>query len=242
VGAASRLARDEPRWYVEAAEHGFDENALTFGFARRLAGYKRIQLLTLDPQRAEAMLENNQRPVQMIFAGKAHPMDEEGKRAAQGLFGFKRDNAEASRLTFLDNYSLATSLDMVAGCDVWINVPRPPLEASGTSGMKAALNGGLNLSVLDGWWAEAYDGTNGWAIPGDILFDHAMQDSRDASTLFDIIEHEIIPLFYQRDEHGIPRGWVERIRASLRTNGPRYSAARMLEDYARDIYGLTPAR
>jgi starch phosphorylase len=108
--------------------------------------------------------------------------------------------------------------------------------------MKAALNGGLNLSVLDGWWAEAYDGTNGWAIPGDILFDHGMQDSRDASTLFDIIEHEIIPLFYQRDERGIPRGWVERIRASLRTNGPRYSAARMVGDYSRDIYGLTPTR
>ena len=239
---ASRLARDEPRWYVEAAEHGFDEHALTFGFARRLAGYKRIQLLTLDPQRAEAMLENNERPVQMVLAGKAHPQDEEGKRAAQGLFGFKRDKSEASRLSFLDNYSLETALNMVAGCDVWINVPRPPLEASGTSGMKAALNGGLNLSVLDGWWAEAYDGTNGWAIPGDILFDHSMQDSRDASTLFDIIEHEIIPLFYQRDENGIPRGWVERIRASLRTNGPRYSAARMLEDYADDVYGLTPAR
>ncbi len=239
---ASRLARDEPRWYVEAAEHGFDEHALTFGFARRLAGYKRIQLLTLDPQRAEAMLENDERPVQIVLAGKAHPQDEEGKRAAQGLFGFKRDKAEASRLSFLDNYSLETALNMVAGCDVWINVPRPPLEASGTSGMKAALNGGLNLSVLDGWWAEAYDGTNGWAIPGDILFDHSMQDSRDASTLFDIIEHEIIPLFYQRDEHGIPRGWVERIRASLRTNGPRYSAARMLNDYAGDVYGLTPAR
>ena len=239
---ASRLARDEPRWYVEAAEHGFDEHALTFGFARRLAGYKRIQLLTHDPQRAEAMLENNERPVQIILAGKAHPQDEEGKHAAQGLFGFRRDMAEASRLSFLDNYSLATAMDMVAGCDVWINVPRPPLEASGTSGMKAAINGGLNLSVLDGWWAEAYDGTNGWAIPGDILFDHAMQDSRDASTLFDIIEHEIIPLFYQRDEHGIPRGWVERIRASLRTNGPRYSAARMLHEYAVDMYGLIPAR
>jgi len=119
------------------------------------------------------MLENNDRPVQIILAGKAHPQDEEGKRAAQGLFGFKRDRSEASRLSFLDNYSLSTALNMVAGCDVWINVPRPPLEASGTSGMKAALNGGLNLSVLDGWWAEAYDGTNGWAIPGDILFDHS---------------------------------------------------------------------
>jgi glycogen phosphorylase len=239
---ANRLARDEPRWYVEAAEHGFDEHALTFGFARRLAGYKRIQLLTIDPQRASSVLDNKDRPTQMILAGKAHPQDEEGKHAAQGLFTFVHGPAAVGRVAFLDNYSLSTALGMVAGCDVWINVPRPPLEASGTSGMKAALNGGLNLSVLDGWWAEAYDGTNGWAIPGDILFDHDMQDSRDAATLFDIVEHEVIPLFYQRDEHGIPRGWVERMRASLRTNGPRFSAARMMRDYAADVYNLTPAR
>jgi len=239
---ASRLARDEPRWYVEAAEAGFDEHALTFGFARRLAGYKRIQLLTMDSQRALNLLENKERPVQIVLAGKAHPHDEEGKHAAQGLFGFKRSPAGASHFSFLDNYSLATAKHMVGGCDVWINVPRPPLEASGTSGMKAALNGGLNLSVLDGWWAEAYDGANGWAIPGDILFDHAMQDSRDASMLFDIIEKEVLPLFYQRDEDGIPRGWVERIRASMRTNGPRFSAARMMDDYAGETYNLTPAR
>ncbi len=239
---ASRLARDEPRWYVEAAETGFDEHALTFGFARRLAGYKRIHLLTMDSQRALNLLENRDRPVQIILAGKAHPHDEEGKHAAQGLFAFKRSPDGASHFSFLDNYSLSTAKHMVGGCDVWINVPRPPLEASGTSGMKAALNGGLNLSVLDGWWEEAFDGTNGWSIPGDILFDHAMQDSRDASTLFDIIENEVMPLFYQRDEHGIPRGWVERIRASIRTNGPRFSATRMMNDYAAETYNLTPAR
>jgi starch phosphorylase len=239
---ANRLARDEPRWYVEAAEHGFDENALTFGFARRLAGYKRIQLLTLDPARAASVLENKDRPAQMVFAGKAHPQDEEAKHAAQGLFTFEREPAAMSRIAFLDNYSLSIAEHMVSGCDVWINVPRPPLEASGTSGMKSALNGGLNLSVLDGWWAEAYNGTNGWAIPGDILFDHGMQDSRDAATLFDIIEHEVVPLFYQRDEQGIPRGWVQRIRASLRTNGPRFSAQRMMLDYARDVYNVTPSR
>jgi len=239
---ASRLARDEPRWYVEAAETGFDEHALTFGFARRLAGYKRIHLLTMDSQRALNLLENKERPVQIVLAGKAHPHDEEGKHAAQGLFDFKRSPAGASHFSFLDNYSLSMAKRMVGGCDVWINVPRPPLEASGTSGMKAALNGGLNVSVLDGWWAEAFDGTNGWAIPGDILFDHAMQDSRDSSALFDIIENEVMPLFYQRDEHGIPRGWVERIRASIRTNGPRYSAARMMDDYASEAYNLTPAR
>jgi starch phosphorylase len=178
----------------------------------------------------------------MVFAGKAHPQDEEAKHAAQGLFTFEREPAAMSRIAFLDNYSLSIAEHMVSGCDVWINVPRPPLEASGTSGMKSALNGGLNLSVLDGWWAEAYNGTNGWAIPGDILFDHGMQDSRDAATLFDIIEHEVVPLFYQRDEQGIPRGWVQRIRASLRTNGPRFSAQRMMLDYARDVYNVTPSR
>jgi starch phosphorylase len=239
---ANRLARDEPRWYVEAAEHGFDENALTFGFARRLAGYKRIQILTLDPARALSVLDNKDRPAQMVFAGKAHPQDEDAKHAAQGLFTFEREPAAMSRVAFLDNYSLSIAEDMVSGCDVWINVPRPPLEASGTSGMKSALNGGLNLSVLDGWWAEAYNGTNGWAIPGDILFDHGMQDQRDAATLFDIIEHEVVPLFYQRDEQGIPRGWVQRMRASLRTNGPRFSAHRMMLDYAQDVYNLTPSR
>jgi starch phosphorylase len=187
------------------------------------------------------VLDNRDRPAQMVFAGKAHPQDEEAKHAAQGLFTFEREPAAMSRIAFLDNYSLATAEHMVAGCDVWINVPRPPLEASGTSGMKSALNGGLNLSVLDGWWAEAYNGTNGWAIPGDILFDHGMQDSRDAATLFDIIEHEVVPLFYQRDEHGIPRGWVQRMRASLRTNGPRFSAARMMLDYASDVYNVIPA-
>ena len=122
------------------------------------------------------VFENKERPAQMVLAGKAHPQDEEGKHAAQGLFSFERQPGAMSRIAFLDNYSLSTADHMVAGCDVWINVPRPPLEASGTSGMKSALNGGLNLSVLDGWWAEAYNGTNGWAIPGDILFDHAMQE------------------------------------------------------------------
>jgi starch phosphorylase len=239
---ASRLARGEPRWYVEAAEQGFSPDSLTMGFARRLAGYKRIYLLTMDPQRVARLFENDERPVQIVLAGKAHPQDEEGKRSAMGLFGFKQVPNAAERVSFLDNYTLATALQMVAGCDVWINLPRPPLEASGTSGMKAAVNGGLNLSVLDGWWAEAYDGDNGWAIPGDIVFDHTVQDARDAAALFDIVENEVIPLFYERDAAGIPRGWLRKVRASMRSNGPRFSATRMMHDYINQAYALNPSR
>jgi starch phosphorylase len=227
---------------VEAAEQGFSPDSLTMGFARRLAGYKRIYLLTMDPQRVAGLFENDDRPVQIVLAGKAHPQDEEGKRSAMGLFGFKQVPHAAERVSFLDNYTLATALQMVAGCDVWVNLPRPPLEASGTSGMKAAVNGGLNLSVLDGWWAEAYDGENGWAIPGDIVFDHSVQDQRDAAALFDIVENEVIPLFYERDESGIPRGWLRKVRASLRSNGPRFSATRMMNDYINQAYALNPSR
>jgi starch phosphorylase len=233
---ASRLARGEQRWYVEAAERGFEPGALTIGFARRLASYKRIALLTMDPQRVADLLGDAARPVQVVLAGKAHPQDEEGKRAAQGLFGFRRDQAEASRLSFLDNYSLATALNMVAGCDVWINVPRPPLEASGTSGMKSALNGGLNLSVLDGWWAEAYDGTNGWALEGEVDDDHRAQDERDALALHALLDEQVVPTFYERDGDGVPHEWIARMRASLRTLGPRFGAARMLAEYLDGPY------
>ncbi|MBV8302245.1 MAG: alpha-glucan family phosphorylase [Candidatus Dormibacteraeota bacterium] len=235
---ANRLARGDPDWYVEAAERGFRPDRLTIGFARRLAGYKRIYLLTLDPSRITTLLGNDSQPVQIVLAGKAHPNDEEGKRSAQGLFAFKDAPHVADRVTFLDNYSLATAGHMVSGCDVWVNLPRPPLEASGTSGMKAAVNGGLNLSVLDGWWAEAYDGSNGWALPGDVAYDHAVQDGRDAAALYDLVEHEVMPLFYQRDERGIPTAWLQRVRASLRTNGPRFSATRMMRNYIDNVYQL----
>jgi starch phosphorylase len=235
---SDRLARGDARWYVEAAERGFSDQVLTIGFARRLAGYKRIGLITMEPQRIQNLMQDTEHPVQLVLAGKAHPQDEEGKRSAQGLFAFKEVAHVAERVSFLDNYSLATAAQMVAGCDLWVNLPRPPLEASGTSGMKAALNGALNLSVLDGWWAEAYDGSNGWALPGDVAFDHAVQDARDAAALFDLIEHEVVPLFYQRDERGIPTGWLQKVRASLRTCGPRFSATRMMHDYMDHAYGL----
>jgi glycogen phosphorylase len=235
---ANRLARGEPRDYVEAAERGLEPENLTIGFARRLAGYKRIYLLTMEPQRSAALLANQEHPVQLVLSGKAHPQDEEGKHSAQGLFNLRGVPYAAERVAFLDNYGLGIAAEMVAGCDLWVNVPRPPLEASGTSGMKAALNGGLNLSVLDGWWAEAYDGSNGWALAGDVAFDHGVQDTRDAAALFDLVEHEVIPMFYERDERGIPVRWVRRIKASLRSIGPRFSAARMLRDYVEHAYEL----
>jgi starch phosphorylase len=235
---ATRLARSESREMVEAAERGYSADALTIGFARRLATYKRLYLLTLEPQRVAKLIANEAHPMQLILSGKAHPNDEEGKRSAQGLFSFKELAHAAERVAFLDNYDLSIASQLVSGCDLWVNLPRPPLEASGTSGMKSVLNGGLNLSILDGWWAEAFDGANGWGIPGDAVYDPSVQDSRDAAAFYDLLEHEVAPLFYDRDADGIPHGWVRRIKRSLRTNGPRFSATRMVQDYVDGAYLL----
>ncbi|HEX6539551.1 MAG TPA: alpha-glucan family phosphorylase [Candidatus Dormibacteraeota bacterium] len=233
---AHRLARGEPHWYVEAADRGFEPGALTIGFARRLATYKRIGLLTLDPSRVADLLADSARPVQLVLAGKAHPQDEDGKRSPQALFALKTMAHVAERVTFIDNYGLGTAARMVAGCDLWLNLPRPPLEASGTSGMKAALNGTLNLSVLDGWWAEAFDGENGWGIPGDVGLDPGVQDTRDAAAVYDLVQKVVVPLFYERDERGIPVGWLRMLRHSLRTIGPRFGATRMMRDYIARAY------
>jgi glycogen phosphorylase len=235
---ATRLARSENREMVEAAERGYSADALTIGFARRLATYKRLYLLTVEPQRVAKLIANEARPMQLILSGKAHPNDEEGKRSAQGLFSFKELAHAAERVAFLDNYDLGIASQLVSGCDLWVNLPRPPLEASGTSGMKSVLNGGLNLSILDGWWAEAFDGANGWGIPGDTVYDPSVQDSRDAAAFYDLLEHEVAPLFYDRGADGIPHGWVRRIKRSLRTNGPRFSATRMVQDYVDGAYLL----
>ena len=231
-----RLLRGEDPDYVKLAADAFDPSVLTLGFARRIATYKRLFLLTRDPERVRRIFTDGP-PVQMVIAGKAHPLDDNAKRMLQDVFGLRKGAGLASRVTFLENYDLSVAAPIVGGCDVWVNVPRPPMEASGTSGMKSAANGGLNLSVLDGWWAEGYDGSNGWAIdgghPGE---DEAAQDDRHANALYDLLEHEVVPLFYDRGADGIPHGWVERMRASLKTNGPRFSAARMVEDYAASIY------
>jgi starch phosphorylase len=209
---------------------------LTVGFARRLATYKRLYLLTFDRSRALQLLQG-QRPIQILIAGKAHPQDEEAKRVVQQqLFPIRSAPVVGRRVCYLEDHDLSMAIQLVRGCDVWMNLPRPPLEASGTSGMKSALNGGLNLGVLDGWWEEACDGTNGWGIGGEESTDHAAQDARDAVALYDLLEHEVVPLFYDRDDRGIPRGWVSRVKRSLATIGPRYSSQRMLGDYLEKAY------
>ncbi len=230
-----RLARNDQPEYVAAAARRFDPEVLTIGFARRVATYKRLELLTRDPDWTIALL-GGERPVQVVLAGKAHPKDDEAKRSLQQLFGLKHASIIGERVVFLDDYDLASAASLVRGCDVWLNLPRPPLEASGTSGMKSAVNGGLQLSVLDGWWAEAYDGRNGWGISGEVQADHQAQDAHDADTLHALLSDEVLPAFYARDRDGLPAGWLSLIRASLRSIGPRFSASRMLAEYARGPY------
>jgi glycogen phosphorylase len=232
---ADRLARSDVREYVSAAARGFSPEVLTIGFARRVATYKRIDLLTRDPEWTLALLGGPQ-PVQVVLAGKAHPRDEDAKRVLQGLFGLKAARIVAERVVFLDDYDLATAAHLVRGCDVWLNVPRPPLEASGTSGMKSMVNGGLQLSVLDGWWAEAYDGENGWALSGEVDDDAGAQDRRDTEVLHQLLREEVVPAFYERDDGGLPAEWLKVMRASLRTLAPRFSAARMLAEYVHGPY------
>jgi starch phosphorylase len=225
-----RLGRGEERSFVEAGEMAFDPDVLTIGFARRVATYKRLGLMVHDAQRALSLLRGD-RPVQLIIAGKAHPKDEPGKQLIQQLMHLRGAEGTQGRVVFLADYDLASAARLVGGCDVWANLPRPPLEASGTSGMKSVLNGGLQFSVLDGWWAEAYDGTNGWALPGEVDADHQAQDARDAAMLYRLLEDEIVPEFYAGDG-----AWVRRMRASLRTLAPMFSATRMLADYERKMY------
>jgi starch phosphorylase len=233
--AIERLLRGDARDYVDAAATAFDPHTLTIGFARRVATYKRLHLLTSDPDWTLQLLGGDQ-PVQVVLAGKAHPRDEEAKKVLKRLFGMKGAEVIGQRVVFLDDYDLATAAWLVRGCDVWLNVPRPPLEASGTSGMKSVINGGLQLSVLDGWWAEGYDGDNGWAIPGEVDDDHEAQDDRDVAELHRLLDEEVLPMFYERDAQGLPAAWIARVRASLKTLGPRFSATRMLSEYLSGPY------
>jgi starch phosphorylase len=234
--AAARLGRQEDATAVEAVEAGFDPERLTLGFARRVATYKRLHLLFRDTARLEALLGKPD-TVQIVIAGKAHPRDLEAKESLAELIRRPWAADVAPRIAFLEDYDMGVAVNLVAGSDVWVNLPRPPMEASGTSGMKSALNGGLNLSVLDGWWAEAYDGTNGWAVgDGTEWNDPEAQDDRDATHLFDMIERELLPAFQTRDDAGVPSQWVARVKRSLRTIGPRFGTDRMLREYLEGIY------
>jgi starch phosphorylase len=235
-----RLLRGEEIEYVEAGVETLDPQTLTFGFARRLTGYKRLSLLVADAERARRILLGSP-PIQLLIAGKAHPRDIDAKKLLQRLYSMRRQiDPEGARVAFLEDYDLTAARELVAGCDVWLNLPRRTLEASGTSGMKATFNGGLHLSVLDGWWAEAYNGANGWAIAGDDDPDPERADGRDADSLYSLIENDVIPLFYERDGNGIPQRWCDKIKEALVSCGPAFTTTRMLDDYVRRIYARGP--
>jgi starch phosphorylase len=222
---------------VERARSLLDPNVLTIGFARRFATYKRADLVLSDLDRFARLVNDPQRPVQFIFAGKAHPADEPGKRLIKRIANLRHDPRFANRVVFVEDYDVNVCRHMIQGVDVWLNNPRRPLEASGTSGQKAVLNGGLNLSVLDGWWAEAYDGTNGFAIGrGHTHVSEEMGDRRDAADLYRVLEERVIPLFYDRDSDGLPRHWIQMMMNSISSLAWRFSAHRMVMDYATACY------
>jgi starch phosphorylase len=229
--------REEGEEAVEAARNVLDPNALTIGFARRFATYKRANLILSDLDRILEMLGNRERPVQFIFSGKAHPKDEPGKQFIQRVANLRHDPRFAKKIVFVEDYDINVCRHMVQGVDVWLNNPRRPLEASGTSGQKVVLNGGLNCSILDGWWAEAYDGSNGFAIGnGTQHVSDEITDRRDAESLYDVLETRVIPTFYDRDVDGLPRSWIKMMMNSISTLAWRFSAHRMVMDYTQACY------
>jgi starch phosphorylase len=226
-----------PAELVAAAGVALDPEALTIGFARRFATYKRANLIFSDFERIKKLLTSVDRPVQLVFSGKAHPADRPGQDVLRQVHDATFAKDLRDRVIFIEDYDINVGRHLVQGVDVWLNNPRRPQEASGTSGQKVLLNGGLNFSVLDGWWAEAYDGLNGFAI-GDSITHVSVeeQDRRDALSLYETLENEVIPLYYQRDDQGVPRGWVERMKRTIRTLGWRFNTDRMVIDYARECY------
>ncbi|MEO0529968.1 MAG: alpha-glucan family phosphorylase [Planctomycetota bacterium] len=229
--------RSEDEQHVDAARNALDPSALTIGFARRFATYKRANLFLKRIEDLAEMVNDTDRPVQFVFSGKAHPADEPGKRLIQRIANLRTDERFAGRVVFVEDYDMNVARHMVQGVDVWLNNPRRPLEASGTSGMKVVLNGGLNCSILDGWWAEAYNGKNGFAIGnGTQHVDEEITDARDADRLFDVLQQEVIPCFYKRDADGLPQEWIERMIDSIATLAASFSAQRMVQDYVKLCY------
>ncbi|MGK2947815.1 MAG: alpha-glucan family phosphorylase [Acidimicrobiales bacterium] len=228
---------------VEWTSGVLDPRALTIGFARRFATYKRATLLLSQPDRLKELLLSGDRPVQMIFAGKSHPADDTGKELIRQVSAFAADPEVRHRFVFVDDYDIAVARALLQGCDVWLNNPRRPQEACGTSGMKSALNGGLNLSILDGWWDECFDGDNGWAISSaEHLEDLERRDEVEAGSVFELLERQVVPLFYERWQGPVPRQWVHRVKRSLVTIGPYVTAARMVRDYTEQLYEPTAAQ
>jgi starch phosphorylase len=243
VGFVRRRLREQlkrrgaNRSWIKRASEVLDPEALTIGFARRFATYKRANLLLRDPQRLASILNNPDRPVQIIFAGKAHPKDHPGKELIRQLVHLAQQEEFRSRIVFIENYNIEVARYMVQGVDIWLNTPRRPLEASGTSGMKVTVNGGVNLSVLDGWWCEGYRGDNGWTIgAGEVYEDHSYQDEVESTALYDLLEAEIIPIFYERGSDGVPREWTAVMKNSMRTVNASFNTNRQVEEYTKRFY------
>jgi starch phosphorylase len=241
-----RFVRERVR--QQAARHGFapdelrqiegllDPHALTIGFARRFATYKRAVLILANVDRLRALLSDSERPVQLLFAGKAHPADRDGQESIRRLVVLTQGEFRG-KIVFLEDYDIEIARMLVQGCDVWLNTPRRPHEASGTSGQKVPINGGVNASILDGWWAEGYRGDNGWAI-GDSQSeeDQGLQDMRDAESMYSIFEEQVVPRFFERDDKGLPRPWIATMKSSIESVTAPFSAHRMVGEYVSRVY------
>lgn len=226
-----------PLYEVGELDSQLNPEALTIGFARRFATYKRADLIFRDLARIEKILNNKGLPVQIIFAGKAHPADRPAHELIKRIYEISRREGFKGKVFLVENYNMTVARNLVQGVDIWMNTPRRPLEASGTSGQKACINGVLNFSILDGWWCEGYNGTNGWVIGDDTpYYNEHHQDDADSRSLYETLEREIIPLFYERDERGIPTGWVKKMKDSIRTLAPVFGTHRMLKDYTEKMY------
>jgi alpha-glucan phosphorylase-like protein len=234
--------RKSPQQIV-AIENKVNENILTLGFARRFATYKRAYLLFYDTERLAKILNNPEKPVQIVFAGKAHPKDTQGQEIIKRINEISKLPAFLGKIVFLENYDIELAKKLVQGVDLWINTPTRPLEASGTSGMKATMNGVLNLSVLDGWWVEGYKQGAGWALPQERTYENQeFQNQLDAEMIYEMLENEIVPMFYKRDENGIPRQWIQFIKKSIAQIAPEFTTARMLDDYIDRFYSKLASR
>jgi starch phosphorylase len=239
---SSWVNRGSSRAELGWIDSALDPDVLTIGFARRVPSYKRLTLMLRHPDRLKKLLLDPDRPIQLVIAGKAHPADDGGKKLIQELVRFADDPEVRHRIVFLPNYDIAMAQPLYPGCDVWLNNPLRPYEACGTSGMKSALNGGLNLSILDGWWDEWFDGHNGWAIPSaDGVEDPDRRDDLEATALYDLIETEVAPRFYDVDEEGVPTRWIEMVRHTLKSLGPKVLATRMVRDYTKQLYAPAAA-
>ncbi|MFO7753422.1 MAG: alpha-glucan family phosphorylase [Desulfobacteraceae bacterium] len=229
--------RNAPRYVMDEVENALDNTTLTICFARRFATYKRADLLLKDPERLLRIINSERRPVQFVFAGKAHPSDNEGKELVQRIVEFARKHEVRHRFVFIEDYDINVARYMVQGCDVWLNTPRRPNEACGTSGMKASANGGLNLSILDGWWCEAYHEKRGWAIAsGEVHDDHEYQDMVESQALYNLLENEVVPCFYDRKSGSAPKKWINMMKEAMKMAILEYSSHRMVKDYSDRFY------